>query len=64
MPDEEVIGKTSLDLEINPDAEGRARILAGLKKPGFVSKLELNLRKKSGEMRLFYCEYGYCGNRR
>jgi PAS domain S-box-containing protein len=45
----EALGKTSLELGINPDAEGRARILAALKENGSVQDLEVPLRTKSGE---------------
>jgi PAS domain S-box-containing protein len=48
----EVVGKTSLELGINPDSEGRARILAALKEHGSISNLELTLRVKSGELRI------------
>ncbi len=50
---EEVLGKTTLALGINPDAEGRARILEELKTNGSVRNLELGLHTKWGEERLF-----------
>ncbi len=50
---QEAIGKTSLELGINPDDEGRARILALLKAHGSAQGLELALRVKSGEVRTF-----------
>lgn len=50
---QEVIGKTSLDLGINPDSEGRARILAALSEYGSVRNQELALHTKSGELRIF-----------
>ena len=50
---QEAIGKTSLELGINPDAEGRARILAFLKEQGSARNLELALHPKSGEVRIF-----------
>ncbi len=50
---QEAIGKTSLELAFNPDAEVRARALAELKERGFVHNLELTLRTKSGQARLF-----------
>jgi PAS domain S-box-containing protein len=49
----EVIGKTSLELGINPDAEGRARLLAALSQDGFARNQELALHTKSGEARIF-----------
>lgn len=49
---QEVVGKTSLELGINPDSEARARILAALKEHGSMSDLELTLRVKSGELRI------------
>jgi PAS domain S-box-containing protein len=51
-PKQEVVGRTTLDLGINPDPESRARILAALKEGGSVRKLELTLRVKSGELRI------------
>ncbi len=50
---QEVVGKTSMELGINPDSEGRARILAALKEQGSVRNLELTLRTKSGESRIY-----------
>ncbi len=50
---QEAVGKTSRDLDINPDDEGRARIIALLKEHGSAHDLELALRTKSGEMRVF-----------
>jgi len=50
---EETIGKTSLDLGINPDIEDRQRLYIELQKNGFVRNLELELNIKSGEKRLF-----------
>ncbi len=50
---QEAVGKTSLELGFNPDAEGRARILAKLQARGSVRGLELALRTKSGEARDF-----------
>ncbi len=49
---QEAVGKTSLELGINPDSEGRARILAALKEQGSVRNQELTLRIKSGEWRI------------
>lgn len=46
---QESMGKTSLELRINPDAEGRVRIAADVKKQGFSHNLELRLFNKSGE---------------
>jgi len=51
---QEAIGKTTLELGINPDAEGRARVLNALKEGmGSAQDLELALRTKSGELRIF-----------
>jgi len=52
-PKQEVIGKTSLELGINPDSEGRARTLAALSEYGSVRNQELALHTKSGELRIF-----------
>lgn len=49
----EVLGKTSLELGLNPDVEGRARLLTALKEHGSMRNLELSLRTKSGEARFF-----------
>jgi PAS domain S-box-containing protein len=50
---QEVIGKTSLELGINPDSERRALILAALKEQGSISNLESTLHTKSGDLRIF-----------
>ncbi len=50
---EEAIGKTALDLGINPDFEDRQNLYADLQKYGYVRNLELELHIKSGEKRLF-----------
>ncbi|MEW6094110.1 MAG: PAS domain S-box protein, partial [Chloroflexota bacterium] len=50
---QEAVGKTSLELGINPDDEGRARITAMLQAQGSVRDVELMLRTKSGEARAF-----------
>jgi PAS domain S-box-containing protein len=50
---QEVAGKTSRDLGINPDAEGRARILADLQARGSVRDLELTLLTKPRGPRAF-----------
>jgi PAS domain S-box-containing protein len=50
---QEVVGKTSRELNINPDQETRARILALLQEGGFVRDQEITLRTKSGEWRTF-----------
>lgn len=49
----EAVGKTTLELGINPDAEGRARILAALQERGSVRNQELTLHTKSGKARVF-----------
>ena len=50
---QEVIGKTSIELGINPDAEGRSRVLAALNEHGSARNQELVLHTKSGEARIF-----------
>jgi PAS domain S-box-containing protein len=50
---QEVIGKTSLELGINPDSEGRTRITAELQAQGSVRDMELMLLTKSGIERVF-----------
>jgi PAS domain S-box-containing protein len=50
---QEVIGRTSLELGINPDAKGRAQILAELKEHGSVRNQEMTLKTKSNEVRVF-----------
>ena len=49
----EVTGKTSLELGINPDSEGRARLAAELQEQGSVRDMELILLTKSGVARVF-----------
>ncbi len=44
----EAVGKTSLELGINPDSEGRARIIAELQARGSAHDLELKLQTKTG----------------
>jgi PAS domain S-box-containing protein len=55
---QEVIGKTSVELEINPDPELRARQLAELQQKGSVLDAEMKLRTKSGEERTFLNVFG------
>ncbi len=50
---QEIVGKTSLELGINPDAQGRTRIAADLQAQGVVHDLELMLTTKSGVTRVF-----------
>lgn len=50
---QEVIGKTSVELGINPDSEGRARLLSALNEGGSARNQELVLHTKSGEERIF-----------
>ena len=50
---EEVIGRTSLELGINPDSDGRARLTAELQARGSVRNQELTLVTRSGVPRLF-----------
>ena len=46
----EVIGKTSLELNLYSDPEDRARMVAELRAKGFVKDLELKGRKKNGQI--------------
>lgn len=48
---EESIGKTTSELELNPDEETRRKILADLRKKDPVRNLEMALCRKSGERR-------------
>jgi PAS domain S-box-containing protein len=50
---QEVIGKTSVELGINPDSEGRAHLLSALNEGGSARNQELILHTKSGEERIF-----------
>ncbi|HLO30681.1 MAG TPA: PAS domain S-box protein [Anaerolineales bacterium] len=50
---EEVLGKTSLELGINPDPKGRARLAAELQARGSVREIELTLQTKSRTARVF-----------
>lgn len=50
---QEAIGKTSLEIGFNPDAEVRARMLAEIKEHGSARNHELPLRTKSNETRIF-----------
>jgi PAS domain S-box-containing protein len=50
---QEVIGKTSLELGINPDAEARTRIVSELEAKGSVHDIELKLHTKAGSERVF-----------
>jgi PAS domain S-box-containing protein len=50
---QEAAGKTSLELGINPDDEGRVRVLAALNEQGSARNLEMALHTKSGELRFF-----------
>ncbi|HKM91517.1 MAG TPA: PAS domain S-box protein [Candidatus Acidoferrales bacterium] len=50
---EEVVGKTTLELGIWPEPEGRARLEERLLKQGAVHQLEATLRIKSGRLRNF-----------
>lgn len=50
---QEVMGKTSLELGINPDNESRKHILAGLQARGSAHDMEITLRTKSGSARFF-----------
>ena len=48
---DEVIGKTSLDIDIWSDPDDRKRLVAGLKKTGHVRNLEAKFRYKDGRVR-------------
>jgi PAS domain S-box-containing protein len=50
---QEAVGKTALELGINPDAETQTRIFAALKESNSIHTLETTLKTKSGESRLF-----------
>ena len=50
---DEVIGKTTLMLEIWPDPHDRARLISRLKSEGSVHNLDVSMRMKSGELRQF-----------
>lgn len=50
---EEAVGKTSLELGINPDTEGRERIMAALQARGSVQEIELKLYTKARDSRVF-----------
>ncbi len=49
---EEAIGKTTNELKINPDNEGRAKVLAELRENQHVRSLELELQTKSGNTKI------------
>ncbi|HCE58056.1 MAG TPA: hypothetical protein DER09_09590 [Prolixibacteraceae bacterium] len=49
----EAVGKTTWQLGINPDVEGRKRIIETLGKSGFVRNQEMVLHSKSGEKRFY-----------
>jgi PAS domain S-box-containing protein len=49
-PADEVIGKTSLELDIWADPRDRQRLVAGLKKTGEVINLEARFRAKNGDI--------------
>ena len=50
---QDAVGKTTLDLGISPDAEGRKRILERLKKSDSVRHQEMVIYSKSGEKRYY-----------
>jgi PAS domain S-box-containing protein len=52
---EEVVGRTSLELGINRDPEGRTHLFAELEKRGFARDLEMTFFTKSGVARLISC---------
>jgi PAS domain S-box-containing protein/putative nucleotidyltransferase with HDIG domain len=47
---DEVIGKTSLELKLYSDPVDRARMVSELKSRGFVKNMELQARRKSGDI--------------
>ncbi len=49
--EEDIIGKTSIELNIWDNIEDRQRLVAGLKKDGEVTNLETAFRMKSGDIR-------------
>jgi PAS domain S-box-containing protein len=49
----EALGKSTKDLGIHPDVEGRARIMGLLDQNKSVRNLELSLRTKAGEQRMY-----------
>ncbi|PIS28899.1 MAG: hypothetical protein COT43_05280, partial [Candidatus Marinimicrobia bacterium CG08_land_8_20_14_0_20_45_22] len=49
--EEEVIGKTSVEMHIWDDPEDRKKLVEGLKENGFVENLEARFRAKNGEIR-------------
>ena len=50
---QEAIGKTTLELNIDTDAEAQARILAQIQQNGSAHDIEVALRTKSGQWRTF-----------
>ena len=52
---EEVLGTSTLDLQIWPNPEDRARFVQLLRSQGAVQNLEVTLRTKQGELRQFLC---------
>jgi PAS domain S-box-containing protein len=48
---QEILGKTSLELGINPDASGRERILSQIQSRGSARDIEIQFRTKSGDVR-------------
>ena len=48
--EEEVLGRSSLELNVWDDPGDRARLVAGLKKDGYVQNLEARFRKKNGKV--------------
>jgi PAS domain S-box-containing protein len=49
---QEILGKTSLELGINPDAEGRDGILTQIQAQGSARNIEVRLHAKSGDARI------------
>ncbi len=49
--EEEILGKTSLELNIWAESEDRRRLIEGLKKSGKVENLDAAFRMKNGELR-------------
>ena len=48
---DEAIGKSTFDLELYGNLEDRQRVVAQLRKEGFLREFNVNIRKKSGDIR-------------
>ena len=54
---EEALGKTAVELGINPDAEHRRQIIDDLQQIGSVRNLEIELFNRSGEKKSLSDQY-------